>query len=283
MSNQLYTIILRHDTSTNWTINNPILALGEYGVEDDTHRIKRGDGETGWKDLPYETFGIALSVGFSDITGEPTDNKKLTTALDGKVDESVFEESNNKVVSDIQITEGDNVICNIVKSRIDVTGETAKVNGVDSNIFNTRIYIESDDNSIQGVWRTTTAGIKVLNLTSNLTIEDFKPLHGYRKNQLCVYENKIYRAPKDFESESRFYEDDWILLTSLNAEDINIDNTQTTLTSTNVQDIITELDTKVNDNTQQTNDRLDDVDNEITIINEQIEEINNTLEYNEYD
>ena len=33
-----YTIILRHDTSTNWMMNNPILALSEYGVEDDTHR-----------------------------------------------------------------------------------------------------------------------------------------------------------------------------------------------------------------------------------------------------
>lgn len=38
--NKYYTIILRHDTSTQWTINDPILALGEYGVEDDTHRIK---------------------------------------------------------------------------------------------------------------------------------------------------------------------------------------------------------------------------------------------------
>ena len=40
---KFYTIILRHDESTKWMINNPILALGEYGVEDDTHRIKRGD------------------------------------------------------------------------------------------------------------------------------------------------------------------------------------------------------------------------------------------------
>ena len=29
-----YSIILRHDTSTQWMISNPILALGEYGVED---------------------------------------------------------------------------------------------------------------------------------------------------------------------------------------------------------------------------------------------------------
>lgn len=57
-----YKIIPRHDTSTNWTINNPMLAFGEYGIEDDTHRIKRGDGQTYWVDLPYETFGIDITV-----------------------------------------------------------------------------------------------------------------------------------------------------------------------------------------------------------------------------
>ena len=29
-----YKIILRHDTSTNWVINNPVLLFGEYGIED---------------------------------------------------------------------------------------------------------------------------------------------------------------------------------------------------------------------------------------------------------
>ena len=55
---QLYTIIPRHDTSTNWTIKDPILAAGEYGIEDDTHKIKRGDGEKHWTELLYETFGM---------------------------------------------------------------------------------------------------------------------------------------------------------------------------------------------------------------------------------
>lgn len=53
-----YKIILRHDTSTNWVINNPVLLFGEYGIEDDTHRVKRGDGESKWSELLYETFGI---------------------------------------------------------------------------------------------------------------------------------------------------------------------------------------------------------------------------------
>ncbi len=54
----LYKIILRHDLSTNWVINDPVLLLGEYGIEDDTHRVKRGDGVSKWSQLLYETFGV---------------------------------------------------------------------------------------------------------------------------------------------------------------------------------------------------------------------------------
>lgn len=51
-------IIPRHDTSSNWVLNDTILSDGEYGVEDDTHRVKRGNGTDKWSDLDYETFGI---------------------------------------------------------------------------------------------------------------------------------------------------------------------------------------------------------------------------------
>ena len=40
---------LRRDTAANWT--NPILALGEPGVETDT--VKVGDGATAWNSLGY--------------------------------------------------------------------------------------------------------------------------------------------------------------------------------------------------------------------------------------
>lgn len=57
------TLIPRNDTSSNWGINDPVLEDGEYGVESDTHRIKRGDGKTVWTELPYETFGIEEVIG----------------------------------------------------------------------------------------------------------------------------------------------------------------------------------------------------------------------------
>lgn len=75
INNLFCTIIPRHDISTEWTINDPILTLGEYGVEDDTHRIKRGDGVTKWTELPYETFGVEslAPANASDINYDNTE------------------------------------------------------------------------------------------------------------------------------------------------------------------------------------------------------------------
>lgn len=47
------TMQVRHDTASNWTIRNPVLAQGEYGLEADTFLIKIGDGVRTWSNLPY--------------------------------------------------------------------------------------------------------------------------------------------------------------------------------------------------------------------------------------
>ena len=46
-------IQLKRANAARWIEVNPILALGEPGFERDTHRLKIGDGETSWRDLPY--------------------------------------------------------------------------------------------------------------------------------------------------------------------------------------------------------------------------------------
>ena len=46
-------IQLRRDSSTNWTNNNPTLALGEMGIETDTKKFKFGDGSHAWNSLGY--------------------------------------------------------------------------------------------------------------------------------------------------------------------------------------------------------------------------------------
>lgn len=43
----------RRGTAAQWTAANPVLAMGEPGVEVDTGTLKIGDGATAWVDLPF--------------------------------------------------------------------------------------------------------------------------------------------------------------------------------------------------------------------------------------
>ena len=52
-------IILRNDTAANWSQVNPVLKLGEMGIETDTNMFKFGDGTKAWNDLPYAGKGEA--------------------------------------------------------------------------------------------------------------------------------------------------------------------------------------------------------------------------------
>jgi hypothetical protein len=47
------TIQFRRQTAALWTSNNPILNLGELGIETDTKKFKIGDGSTHWASLAY--------------------------------------------------------------------------------------------------------------------------------------------------------------------------------------------------------------------------------------
>jgi len=46
-------IQVRRDTETNWSLNNPVLAVGEIGFVTDTYQVKIGDGVTLWNSLDY--------------------------------------------------------------------------------------------------------------------------------------------------------------------------------------------------------------------------------------
>lgn len=45
----------RNGTAAEWTSANPVLAIGEMGVELDTHKFKVGDGVATWSALPYSS------------------------------------------------------------------------------------------------------------------------------------------------------------------------------------------------------------------------------------
>ena len=46
-------IQIRRDTTENWKNNNPVLTLGELGADITAHKLKVGDGQRTWNNLPY--------------------------------------------------------------------------------------------------------------------------------------------------------------------------------------------------------------------------------------
>lgn len=78
------TIIMRNDTAENWSTKHPILAKGEFGVENDTNKFKIGDGVTAWDELGYagadETQINSLIAAAEDNFTEVVPNDSETDA-----------------------------------------------------------------------------------------------------------------------------------------------------------------------------------------------------------
>ena len=75
-------ISLRNDTSNNWGSSNPVLAVGEVGVNTTNNRIKIGDGVTAWNDLAYQGAGkgnLLLNADFG-VQQRPLNWLSLTDA-----------------------------------------------------------------------------------------------------------------------------------------------------------------------------------------------------------
>ena len=229
---KFYTIILRHDESTKWMINNPILALGEYGVEDDTHRIKRGDGKSKWSELNYEHFGLEYMITYGNLQGKVEDNVALKSALDTKISYEVFSDIQNSVIAGLTIHTEDGKIGKITKTTKDVATAGTKQN---------YLLIQSTDQSVQGFWSIDEQGIKILDLKANAAIDDYEPKRKYYVDQICFYNNKLYRAITDFEAGVVFNPEQWVILASLHSSDIKYDNKVSGLESKTVKTALDEL------------------------------------------
>jgi hypothetical protein len=55
-------------TAAEWDAADPVLAVNELAIESDTLRIKVGDGETLWTELPYATDAAGGSGPFPDYS-----------------------------------------------------------------------------------------------------------------------------------------------------------------------------------------------------------------------
>lgn len=229
---KFYTIILRHDESTKWMINDPILALGEYGVEDDTHRIKRGDGKSKWSELNYEHFGLEYMITYANLQGKVEDNVALKSALDTKISYEVFSDIQNSVIAGLTIHTQDGKIGKITKTTKDVATAGTKQN---------YLLIQSTDQSVQGFWSIDEEGIKILDLKANAAIDDYEPKRKYYVDQICFYDNKLYRAITDFEAGVVFNPEQWVILASLHSSDIRYDNKISSLESKTVKTALDEL------------------------------------------
>jgi len=61
-------IQIRRDSATNWTSNNPILALGELGFDTTNNEIRVGNGVDRWNDLEILGAGPASGVSYDNST-----------------------------------------------------------------------------------------------------------------------------------------------------------------------------------------------------------------------
>ena len=59
-------IQLRRGTAAEWAAANPVLAVGEPGVETDTGKQKFGNGTSTWTALPYASKGDPGPAGIAD-------------------------------------------------------------------------------------------------------------------------------------------------------------------------------------------------------------------------
>lgn len=61
-------IQLRHDTTANWTSEDPVLAQGEVGLDLDENKMKMGDGVTAWTGLSFLAGGDGDVAGPASVT-----------------------------------------------------------------------------------------------------------------------------------------------------------------------------------------------------------------------
>jgi hypothetical protein len=74
-------IQLRNDTAANWASGNPVLAVGEMGLETDTNRIKFGDGTTVWNSLSYFRGG-SFKYGLYSLSADQSSNLSVENHIE---------------------------------------------------------------------------------------------------------------------------------------------------------------------------------------------------------
>lgn len=114
-----------------WAQQNPLLQRGEIGIEQDTKKLKIGDGIHRWNELDYYIMAmdgqIPIDQSLSTTSQNPVQNKTITV----KINEIVADKQ-DKLVSgtNIKTINGESVLGSgnlAVNGLPDQTGQTGKV------------------------------------------------------------------------------------------------------------------------------------------------------------
>lgn len=178
-------IIPRNDTSSNWALNDPTLADGEYGVETDTHRVKRGDGLTAWTELPYETFGIEnlikTETEAKDIKYDNSDSGVTETDVQSVIDYilDMFDNSSidlsskeDKINKTSEITTPSEILYPTTKAVVDYVKAATDV--AVGNYDTLKTDLEAQINAVQVNVDNTNTGLGLLKTELETSIADTK-------------------------------------------------------------------------------------------------------------
>ncbi len=190
-------IRLRRDTAINWTANNPILGLGEPGVEIDTNRFKFGDGSTTWENLAYvagegggsgagitarlfevvtatkSTWDIAYTVGYVDVW------------VNGiKIQPDAFTANNSTTITlneELIATPEAPQIIEIIAGTI--SGDPTV------HVHNNKEIIDQITQENLDAWNTPTANIQSINDINDVDTLTVAPVHG----QTLSWDNNLQK------------------------------------------------------------------------------------------
>jgi hypothetical protein len=94
-------IQLRKGTAAAWSSANPVLALGEPGIETDTRKMKFGDGSTAWNSLSYLSSD---ATSYTHTQGSASASWTITHNLGRKVQVTLFTVGGVEMLGDITHT-----------------------------------------------------------------------------------------------------------------------------------------------------------------------------------
>jgi hypothetical protein len=137
-------IQLRRDTAATWTSNNPVLALGEPGLETDTDKVKYGDGSTAWASLGYphqqpiksvtDDFGAVGDCTVAGVTVSITSGSPTATLSGGEA---------NLKKGQTLVIDGSSVNYTVLS----VSGTTVTLTGNASASLGTKHFVYGTDNT----------------------------------------------------------------------------------------------------------------------------------------